>query len=96
MNPESDFQIAFILMGTAVFLFGSTFLALFIYFIKRIYYRGEVYMSTLNASLRQSTLMMIAAIATITIYSYNIFDPKLIALIWAAVICFEVMMQTLD
>jgi hypothetical protein len=53
-------------------------------------------MSTLNASLRQSTLMMIATITTIAIYSYNIFDPKLIALIWAAVICFEVMMQTLD
>lgn len=53
-------------------------------------------MSTLNASLRQSILMMIAVIATVTIYSYNIFEPKLIALIWAAVICFEVMMQTLD
>lgn len=57
LNPELDTKMAFSLMGFALFLTGSSFLSLFLFFIKKLHYRGEVTLSTMNASIRQGMII---------------------------------------
>jgi hypothetical protein len=59
MNPVPDEtrKIAFYLMGGAVFLASSSLLAPIIFFIKKVYYRGDVSTITMNASIRQAILL---------------------------------------
>lgn len=53
MNPENNIQVSYITIWVAFFLAVSSFLSLIIYFFKKIYYRWEIYLSTLNSCLRQ-------------------------------------------
>ncbi|NCP77511.1 hypothetical protein GW830_05335 [bacterium] len=53
MNIESNMTVGLTIMGIACFLAGSSFLTLLIYLFKNLYYRGEVYISTIHSSLRQ-------------------------------------------
>ncbi|MBP9779943.1 hypothetical protein KBD33_04970, partial [Candidatus Gracilibacteria bacterium] len=62
MNPVSEPIIAFSLMGLGVFLASSSLLAFLIFFTKKIYYRGDVYIRTMNASLRQGMLITIGGL----------------------------------
>lgn len=39
LNPEQDPHLAFSLMTVAVALAGSSFLSVFLFFLKKIYYR---------------------------------------------------------
>lgn len=96
MNPETDLSLAFALMALAVTLAGSSLLAFIIFFIKKIYYRGEVYVATMHASLRQSTLMMLASMGTAWLYIYGIPQMKLILAIWMVMMIIEIMVQSLE
>lgn len=62
MDPESNIKVAITTIGIATFLTLSSFLTLIIYFFKKIYYRGEIFISHLNSSLRQGIFMTIFAI----------------------------------
>gem|GEM_PF-6957480 len=42
MNPFSDIKMAIVLMGIGASLCSISFLAPFLFFIKKIYYRGDV------------------------------------------------------
>jgi hypothetical protein len=53
MNLENNMVVGLTIMGIACFLAGSSFLALIIYLFKKLYYRGEVYISTIHSSVRQ-------------------------------------------
>ena len=53
MDIETNVLVGYVTMGLAVFLSSSALLAIFVYFFKKIYYRGEVYVHTVNSSLRQ-------------------------------------------
>ncbi len=53
MNIESNIVVGLTIMSIACFLASSSFLALLIYIFKRLYYRGEVYIHTIHASVRQ-------------------------------------------
>ena len=57
MDPETNKLIAIITMGLACFLASGSLLSLLIYFFKKIYYRGEVYVHTVNSSLRQGIFL---------------------------------------
>lgn len=96
MNPENDLKIAFTLMGSAVFLTGFSFLSFLIFFIKKIYYRGEVTTATMNASLRQASFLTIGGILMVALRSLNIFEPKLALIVWAAIACLEIMIQAVE
>ena len=96
MSPEKDIQTALILMGISVFLASSSILSMFIFFVKKIYYRGDVTMSTMNASLRQSILVTLGGIMMFILYVLHLFEPKLIMIVWAAVGCLEVMAQAIE
>lgn len=98
MNPlavESQ-KIAFSMMGIAIFLSTSSFLSPIIFFIKKIYYRGDVSISTMNSSVRQAILITVGIISMIVLYFFRIFEPRLITMIWFAILCLEVMMQVIE
>ncbi len=94
--PEDTRKIAFYLMWGAVFLASSSLLAPVIFFIKKIYYRGDVSILTLNASVRQAILLTLGGIAMVIFYFFRILEPRLIATIWLAIGCLEVMIQAVE
>jgi hypothetical protein len=97
MNPETDLSFSFALMSLAVILAGSSILAFLIFFIKKIYYRGEVYVATMHASVRQATLIMLACIGTLGLYSYyGSLQPKLVLTFCMVMMIIEIMAQSLD
>lgn len=69
MNPESNMLVGFTIMSIACFLSLSSFLALLIYLFKKLYYRGEVYISTVHSSVRQGVLLTLSIMAMIIFYS---------------------------
>ena len=96
MSPEKDIQTAITLMGTSIFLSGSSILSMVVFFMKKIYYRGDVSISTMNASVRQSILMTVGGIIMFILYVLHLFEPKLIMIAWAAMACLEVMAQAVE
>jgi hypothetical protein len=83
-------------MGLALFLSGSSLLSLIIFFIKKIYYRWEVYLATMGASIRQAIFIMIGSIMTLVLYGVSLFETDLILMVWAAVACLEIMVQAIE
>ncbi len=59
LSPEQDPRLAFSLMAIALGLASSSFLSFLFFFIKKIYYRGDVTLSTMSASIRQSLLVVL-------------------------------------
>lgn len=96
MNPENDLKMAFLLMSTAIFLAGSSFLSFFIFFIKKVYYRGDVTTSTMNASIRQSCLLLIGTIVMFALRTFHIAELNTVLAVWGALIILELMFQALD
>ncbi len=96
MSPEKDIHTAIILMGTSIFLACSSILSMIVFFMKKIYYRGDVNMSTMNASLRQAILMTVGGIMMFILYVLHLFEPRLIMIVWAAMGCLEVMAQAVE
>lgn len=94
--PEDTRNIAFYLMWWAIFLAGSSILAPILFFIKKIYYRWDVSILTMNASVRQSILLTLWFLAMIILYYFRIFEPRLIAMIWLSLWCLEVMIQAIE
>lgn len=96
LNPEQDPKLAFSLMTIALVLSGSSFLSVFLFFLKKIYYRGDVTLSTMSASIRQSLLIMLGAVMMIILYALHIYESRLIMMVWAAIACLEVMIQAVE
>ncbi len=96
MSPEKDIQTAITLMGTSIFLSGSSILSMIVFFMKKIYYRGDISISTMNASVRQSILITVGGIIMFILYVLHLFEPKLIMIAWAAMACLEVMAQAVE
>lgn len=96
LNPELDTKLAFSLMTFALFLAGSSILSIILFFLKKIYYRGEVALSTMSASIRQSILLVIGWLMMGLLFALQIADNQLIAMVWAALACFEIMIQALE
>jgi|GEM_PF-536343 len=95
MNVETNVTIGLSMMGTAVFLAGSSFFAFCIYLFKRIYYRGEVYTSTIHSSLRQAILLMSGILTAVVFYSLGVLNIKTIGLLIIIVVLFELMIQSI-
>lgn len=96
LNPELETVIAFSLMWSALFLAGSSFLSLFLFFLKKIYYRWEVYLATMSASIRQAIFIVIGCLFTAFLYGISLFERNLILMVWAAIGCLEIMIQAIE
>lgn len=96
MNPLSDLKMSFSLMGIWVFLLSSSFLAPIIFFIKKVYYRGDVHIQTMNGSVRQAILITIWGLLMLVLHMFHIYEPRLIITVWATIWCLEVMIQAVE
>ncbi len=96
MNPETDPKLAFSLMGATLGLAGMSFLSWFFFFLKKIYYRWDVTLSTMGASIRQAILCILGGFMMLILYAFHIFEPRLILTAWTALACLEVMIQAVE
>lgn len=96
MSPEKDIRSALILMSVSVFLSCTSAGSMILFFLKKIYYRGDVSLSTMNASVRQSILITLAGIMMFVLYALHLSELRLILIVWAAVGCLEVMAQSIE
>lgn len=96
MNPLSNPELSLILLSIGVFLFASSLLSPIIFFMKKIYYRGDVSIFTMNASVRQSILLVLGGVLFFWLYLYHISDRNILLIIVATIACIEIMFQVLD
>ena len=67
-----------------------------LFFMKKIHYRGEVSLSTMSASIRQSIFIILGLIMTAVLYGLSIAEYRLILMVWAAIACLEIMVQAIE
>lgn len=72
LDPESNFLVAFSVMGTAVFLAIASFFSIVFYAFKKIYYRGEIHPGVFSASVRQGILFSLVAIGLVSFHSLGL------------------------
>ena len=96
MDPTTALVMAFSLMSMAVFLASSSLLSLILFFIKKIYYRGDVNITTIHASIRQAILISVGCILMLGLHSVHSYEGRLIAMIWLTLGCIEVMAQAIE
>lgn len=96
MDPTNAMMMAFSLMSMAVFLTSSSILSLILFFLKKVYYRGDVHISTIHSSIRQSILLSVGGIMMAFLYGVHIYEPRLIATVWLTLGCIEVMAQAIE
>lgn len=96
MNPLPNPNLALSLMGIGAFLAVSSFFAPIFFFAKKIYYRGDVNLSTMNASLRQSILFAIGGIFVALLFLFQIKEWTIFATAIATILCIEIIFQALD
>lgn len=65
MNPYSSYTIAMISILTTFLLSVTSFLTISIYFLKKVYYRWEVFMGHIFSSFRQAFLLTVYIISII-------------------------------
>ena len=70
MDVETNPAVGYVTMGLATFLASASILTIFIFAFKKIYYRGEVYIHTVNSSLRQAMFLTLATIGTVVFYHF--------------------------
>lgn len=96
MDPTTAPMMGFSLMSMGGFLATSSALSLILFFVKKIYYRGDVHLTTIHASIRQAILLSVGAILMIALYSFHIYEPRLIVTVWLTLGCIEVMAQAIE
>ncbi len=95
MDIESNFKIAIGSMFIASFLFLSSILTLLIFFLKKIYYRWEVYISNLNSSLRQSILLTSFILWLLLFNATWIFNWATASLLFLVMLFLELVFQSI-
>jgi hypothetical protein len=96
MDPTTAPLIGLSLMAAWVFLAGSSFLSLALFFTKKIYYRWDVYLSTIHSSIRQAILLTTGWLLMIALYGMHIYEARLILTVWLTLGCIEVMAQAIE
>ena len=96
MNPIPHPTRSLTLMGIGLFLMVASLLAPLIFFLKKVYYRGDVNLSTMSASIRQAILLALTTIFFMVLSLYNIQEWHITLTGLATLACVEVMFQALD
>lgn len=96
MNPIPNPPLAFSLLGIGIFLTASSLLAPILFFMKKVYYRGDVNLGTMNASIRQSILIATGIIFLGALLLYHITEWHILLTALTTLGCIEVMFQAID
>lgn len=95
LDPYRDVMISLITIGITGVLFGTSFFSLALYFFKKVYYRGEVFMDHIFSSMRQAFLLTSFFIG-LGVFSYmEIFHFSTIFLYIIILLFFEMIFQNL-
>lgn len=96
MNPIPNPKLSISLLALAIFLSASSFLTPILYFLKKIYYRGDVNIVHINSSLRQSILIVLMILFTSLLHILNIEDNTILITAIISILCIEIMFQAID
>ncbi|MDD5197928.1 MAG: hypothetical protein PHN60_03655 [Candidatus Gracilibacteria bacterium] len=96
MNLENNMLVGITIMGIACFLAGSSFFTLALYLFKKLYYRGNVYISTIHSSLRQGVLLALGILGLVIFYSLGVLNLKTGGLLFIITVLFEFMIQSIS
>ncbi|HRI36200.1 MAG TPA: hypothetical protein PK765_03935 [bacterium] len=96
MDIERDIVLSVGSMGISALLAVMSLVGIVLYFIKRIWYRGEVSFATLMTSVRQGTLLAIFLLAMIAFHRFGIMQVSTVGLLASTLICLELLIGSLD
>lgn len=95
MNPYSSFTISMITIITTSLLSATSFLTLFLYFFKKVYYRWEIFLGHIFSSLRQAFLLTTLIMAIIIFYAMWVASWETIWLAFLILIFIELLVQNI-
>ncbi len=95
MDPYSNTRIAIITASISFVLSLTSFLTFILYFFKKIYYRGEVFLYHLTSSFRQSFLLSLAFLWVIFFMKLWIISFLSVFLLFLIIIFIELLIQNL-
>ncbi|MCT4617369.1 MAG: hypothetical protein N4A38_04125 [Candidatus Gracilibacteria bacterium] len=100
LNPlgstEKSQIIALIIFSGNLFMTIASFLTLFIYFFKRIYNRGEVFVSHVFSSMRQGALIGAYSVSLLHFYRMEVLTIQTAGLLAVALIFIELFFQNFE
>lgn len=96
LDPETNFKVAFTVMGAAVFLAGASFSSIAFYSFKKIYYRGEIHPGVFFASVRQGILFSLVGIGLVALHSFGLLTPRTGGLLVFIALLIELMMESVS
>lgn len=96
MDIERNFTVGYSVMGAAVFLALSSFLAMSLYFFKKILYRGDTYLVTLQNSIRQGVIIGIYLMGNIALYAFSILTAQTAFLAFSVTFFTELLFQSME
>lgn len=96
MDIERNLPVGYASMGLAVFLAMSSALALIIFFIKRVIERGEVFVHTVNSSLRQGMLLSVGVMSLLVFHKLNILTWQTGLLLTSALLFIEMLSRSIS
>ncbi|MDD4151958.1 MAG: hypothetical protein PHR68_05055 [Candidatus Gracilibacteria bacterium] len=95
MNPYSSYTIAMISILTTFLLSVTSFLTISIYFLKKVYYRGEVFMGHIFSSFRQAFLLTVYIISIIIFNRIGVMGWTTAGLAFFILIFIELLVQNI-
>ena len=94
LDPESNFTVAFSTMGTAILLGIASGVAMLLYIFKKIYYRGEAMHTVVPSSVRQGTLIALAAVGIGALNAFSLLNYRTGGLFLFILLLFELMIAS--
>lgn len=95
LDPERNLTIAYSTMGTALTLSIASFSGMFLYFFKKIYYRGLISAGTLHSSVRQGFLLAFGLLGIAIFHKLGILNYKTGSLLLFIIFLMELMIQSI-
>ncbi len=95
MNPYSSYTISMISIITTSLLSATSFLTLFLYFFKKVYYRWEVFLWHIFSSLRQAFLLTAFTMWAIIFHALWVASWETVGLAFLILVYIELLVQNL-
>lgn len=95
LDPERNLAVAYWTMGTALTLAVASFSGMFLYFFKKVYYRGIVSPHTMHSSVRQGFLFAGGLLGLAIFHKLGILNYKTGGLLLFIIFLVELMIQSI-
>lgn len=96
LDPFRNKMVSIVTLSLTSSLFITTFLTLVLYIFKKAYFRGEIFISHIFSSLRQSFLVNFFLWGIICFYIFGVFSFVTIFLLLLITVFFELLFQNIE